>query len=117
MRERRRFNRVHEPLELFYRGSGQLASSWHKATLVNISAGGLRLRTDESIETGALLELQMKMPGNREQMEIKGLAVWVDMPGAGIIECGIEFSDTNPEKLMQIDAIVEFLRTTGGTSA
>ncbi len=117
MRERRRFNRVQEPLELAYRVSGELAASWHKADLVNISAGGLRLRSDSSLEAGSLLELQIKLPSMRELLAIKGLVIWTQMPASGVIECGVEFSDTDSEKLMQIDNVVQFLRAAGGHSA
>lgn len=117
MRERRRFNRVQEPLELLYRPSGELAASWHKAILVNISAGGLRFRSDEAVESGTLLELQIQLPGSRQPATIRGLVIWTQMPAAGVTESGVEFSDTDPEKLAEIDDVVEFLRTTGGPSS
>lgn len=112
-RERRSFPRVPQPFEARFRLSGELGSSWHAITLVNLSAGGLRFRSNELIEKGALVDVQVQLPGMREPVVMDGRVVWSSMQASGVAETGMELLDASPELQMQIDSVVRFLRSTG----
>lgn len=115
--ERRHFHRVPQALEVHYRLSGEFASSWHVATLINLSAGGLRLRTSEGFEALAQLELQLHLPGLREPLTLRGGVVWSNLQASGVVESGIEFMNVTPEQQLQIDEFVQFLRNSGPRTA
>ena len=111
-KERRNFPRVPQPFEARFRLAGELDFSWHAITLINLSAGGVRFRTHEPAEKGALVEVQVHLPGMREPMVLNGRVVWSSMQASGVAESGVELLDATPELQMQIDSIVRFLRGT-----
>ena len=110
-RERRRFPRVAEPLEAQYRIDGDFTSSWKGMTVINLSAGGIRFRSPESISPGASLQLKIKLPGVPQPLELRGAAVWSAMQAPEVIETGVEFLDLTLKQQAQIDQLVSFLRT------
>ncbi len=113
VRERRSFPRVPQPFEARFRLSGELDFSWHAITLVNLSAGGLRFRSHELLDQGALVDVQVQLPGIREPVVMNGRVVWSSMQASGVAETGVELLNASPELQIQIDSIVQFLRSAG----
>lgn len=110
--ERRRFLRVREPFTIQYRRSGEVASSWSRVTVINLSAGGLRFRcADEPLETGAPLQIQVALPGFREPMTLEARVVWNQLHASGVTEVGAEFHGLDLTQQLMIDRLVGFLRT------
>jgi c-di-GMP-binding flagellar brake protein YcgR len=110
-KERRSFPRVPQPMDARYRPILDMGASWHHMTVVNISAGGVRFRSDEPVEPGSPLELHVQLPGLREPLALKGAAVWSTLQASGVSETGVEFQDVSPEQQLQIDDVVRFLRS------
>ena len=108
--ERRRFPRIGEAVKIQYRSSGQLGTSWHTATIVNFSAGGVRFRVEEPLERLAAVAVQIVFPGARSMMELQGQVVWNQMQASGVMECGVEFLEVTTQQQAQIDQLVSFLR-------
>ena len=85
-------------------------------TLLNLSAGGLRFRAEEVMEQDALLEIDVTIPGLREQITIKGRVAWSTLHASGVAETGVEFLDVSPERQFQIDRLMQFFRPRGPLS-
>lgn len=109
-KERRSFPRVPQPFEARYRLTDEMGASWHAMTLVNISAGGVRFRTDQLIEQDTPLQIQVQLPGMREALVVSGHAVWSTLQASGVMEIGVEFLNVTPDQQLQIDNVVQFLR-------
>ena len=109
-RERRFFSRTPHEFDAQYRVVGELTASWCAVTTVNLSAGGMRVRMDEALEKGALLEVKLQIVGIREILIVRGCVVWNQMQASGVTEVGIGFMDVKPEQQVQIDSLVEFLK-------
>lgn len=106
--ERRRFPRAPQPLEVRYR-VGEVESGWHVTTALNVSAGGVRFRSELVIEQGTKLEVRLVMPGLEEPLELLGLVVWSRLQTPEVQELGVEFLNVTPEQQVQIDQVVSFL--------
>ena len=107
--EQRRFPRVTESCEVRYRVKGDIVAAWVGSTTINISAGGMRIRSPEGMEPGASLELRMKLPGMPE-LEIHGRVIWRSLQASGVMEYGVEFAGVTLPQQAQIDRLVAFLR-------
>ncbi len=109
--ERRHFPRIREPFTIQYRRSGEVASSWSRVTVSNLSAGGLHFRcADEPLETGALLQIQVALPEFHEPMTLKALVVWNQVHASGVTEVGVEFQHLDIKQQLVIDRLVGFLK-------
>ena len=109
-RERRGFSRIPHTFDAQYRVSGDLTSFWHPMTVLNVSAGGLRFRSEESLESGTVLEVRFQLPGDSQALLLVGRVVWNQLEASGVTESGIEFSDVTMDQQMKIDALVQFLK-------
>ncbi len=109
-RERRFFSRVPHAFEVQYRLVGELTSSWHPVTTINLSASGMRFRAEEPMEKGASLEVRLTLAGIRELLVVHGRVIWSQMQASGVTENGVEFMDVKSEQQVQIDSLVEFLK-------
>ncbi len=109
-RERRQFSRAPHPFELRYRQYGEFTSSWTDASTINLSAGGMRFRSPDTLERAALLELEITIPSAREALVIRGQVAWSQLQASGVIENGVQFIEVSPEQQMRIDELVRFLR-------
>ena len=109
-RERRYFSRIPHAFDASYRVVGELTASWCAVMSINLSAGGMRVRIDEALEKGAILEVKLQLIGIRELLIVRGCVVWNQMQASGVTEVGIEFMDVKPEQQVQIDSLVEFLK-------
>ena len=81
-------------------------------TLLNLSAGGARFRSEEQLEKNSLLEIEVKLSGLREGLRIKGRVAWSTLHASGVAETGVEFLDVSPDQQYRIDSIVQFFRST-----
>ena len=110
--EHRRFPRVREPFVIQYRKAGEVASSWCRVAVTNLSAGGVRFRcVEESLEAGVPLQIRVALPGFHEVLTLNTTVVWSQLQASGVTEIGAEFQDMDPKQQMMVDRLVEFLRT------
>jgi len=85
--ERRRYPRVMAPV--YYRIPRTQAD---KKPVSNLSLGGVRIYSDESLDTGQVLDLKFFLP-NGSVLEAKARVVWVKElpPGSkGVYDVGME---------------------------
>jgi len=108
-KERRDFGRVPVPFDIRYRIYGELGESWHEIATINISAGGMRFRTDDLIDVGTPLEVQIALPGSPAPLIVQGKVVWSQLLGSGVSENGVQFTAMTPEQHEHIDGLVRFL--------
>jgi PilZ domain len=60
--------------------------------LVDVGLGGLCFEIGESLEPGALLRLELELPGLWDRLSVHGEVVWV-LPGAeGMSRTGVRFT-------------------------
>lgn len=108
--ERRRFPRAVQPLAAQCRPAGEFGSSWLSAMVVNLSANGMRVRTEVPFQAGVEVELQIKPPGFRDALLLRARVIWQQMHAPGVVEHGIEFGKISLDQQEQLDQLVEFLR-------
>jgi hypothetical protein len=107
-REQRKFGRLHQPFEVRYR-LAEVGTIWETATTVNLSAGGMRIRVSNPIESDTTLELQLQVPGSPHPMFLKGVVVWTQWQAAEALELGVEFRNLTLNQQLQLDQMVHFL--------
>ncbi len=107
--ERRQFSRVTQPFEARYRLVGELGASWLPCTTINLSAGGMRIRSAEALPVDGALELEISLPSAKERCTLQGRVLWNQMHASGVIESGIEFVRPAAVQQEQIDGLVRFL--------
>ena len=108
--ERRRFPRATHPFDAQCRTLEDVGYGWVSVTVVNLSASGLRFRSETPFERGAEVEVQFKPDGFQERLVLRGRIVWVEMRAAGVVEHGAEMSNISPAQELAIDRLVSFLR-------
>ena len=107
--DRRQYQRTPLPFEAKYRFSGDFTTAWRTVRTMNISAGGMRFRSADFIEEGAVLDVQVALPTRSEPLTIKARVVWSQAMGSGVTENGAEFFDVSPDEETKIDELVQFL--------
>ncbi len=107
--EQRQFPRVPQPFEAKYHRLGELTQGWSTARTMNLSAGGIRFRSEESFEPGTLLEVQLQLPSETQLLMLQGRVIWCQAQASGVAEVGVEFLNLTPQQQVQIDNIVNFL--------
>ncbi len=108
-RERRRFIRTSQPVDVQYRLRGEFSAPWTATRTVNLSAGGVRFRCQEPLRQDDELELRLQLAGSPKPLELRARVVWNQMQASGVNEIGVEFNDVTQEQQVQIDALVQFL--------
>jgi len=77
VRNRRRHKRVSSPVSVKFRTCTDLRSGkkseWDMVLLRNISAGGALFLSDKEIETGALMDFVINVPGNLRLIRKRGM--------------------------------------------
>ena len=109
MRERRRFGRTSQPIELRYRLRGELVSPWTQTATVNLSASGVRFKCQEPLRTDDELDLRLQLTGAPKPLEFLVRVVWSQMQASGVTEFGAEFLNVTDQQQVQIDELVQFL--------
>ena len=107
--ERRRDPRALWPTTVTYRLLDIPDDLWRTATVGNLSAGGTRLRTAQTLTLGTRVELEVVLPDRAEPYHIRGEVVWVKASPKGVQEYGLTFVDLTPERQFDIDQLVQFL--------
>ena len=109
-RERRQFPRILKPFDIQYRRYGVLDDYWHAATTSNLSAGGIRFRSDELLPVSTVLEIQIVLPGLSETQVLRSRVLWHQIQAPSVTEYGVEFLDVTSAQQVQIDRLVQFLK-------
>ena len=102
--ERRRFHRLQAPA--YCRPVGPLAARGD--LLVDIGLGGVRVYSDEPMEPGDRLEMELRLP-DRSTMTFLSEVVWIqelpeDAPAA--YDVGFQFLDLAPEDVQALEAVL-----------
>ena len=107
--DRRQFPRVTQPFKMRYRISDELGASWYAATIINLSAGGMRIRSADAIPPEAALEIEIQLPTDQRPLMLCGRVMWDHVQAGGAVEYGVAFLDLAPAQQVQIDRLVQFL--------
>ena len=110
-KERRSFPRIPYVFDGRCRMTGVLIEGWSSVTVMNIGAGGMRVRSaDGLLEPASVLDFKLPVPGLADVLVVRGRVAWTAMPAAGVIEAGVEFLELSlPQKAM-LDRLVSFMR-------
>ena len=68
--DNRRYLRIAETLPVRFRFSDRLDSLWHEAQTVNISEGGMYLRTSNPLPEKKAIRLRFTLPLDTEEIEV-----------------------------------------------
>ena len=82
---------------------------WHKATIVDISAGGLRFLSPEPVEVGTRIEFQVLLPVRKDPYAFAGQALWEREAGGAGFEYGVSFAGLSMDQQSDLDKLVRFL--------
>lgn len=109
--ERRKTDRVGLVVRVTYQSVDELFSEFAR----NINEGGIFIETDSPQQPGSEVELQFKLPGSDELIQVAGTVVRStngggtdDSPGMGI-----EFGNLNPGARQRINQLIRQLRANG----
>ncbi len=99
-----RFNRRGAPrvvlgISLQYRFGNTLAA----ASTLNLSRGGIAIRTSSPLETGAKIKVRFRMPGSQHDIDAEGHVAWHDRR----VGMGIQFETVEPASQALIDHFVD----------
>src|SRR6266849_7181288 len=104
-RERRRYPRVAAPV--FYRPAG-LSFLHHRYNTRDISLGGMRVFSDETVAIGSRLELDVMLPDD-SVVRCWATVVWTDEvpPDVGAkFEIGLRFTDMAEPDIQRIASVL-----------
>ncbi len=84
---------------------------FHSNTILNISKGGMFIKTDRPHPLGTVLLLEFTLPGRKESIHVTGKVVWTHKPTQTSISSyepgmGIKFLDIKPNDLALIEDYV-----------
>jgi hypothetical protein len=80
----------------------RVASGWHPATLVDLSARGCRLRIGEDLARNVDVKVQLS-PSVGTPVELSGTVVWCRLEGLSH-QAGVHFQDPPPDLMDLLDA-------------
>lgn len=103
--DKRITQRCETKIDILFKESGAFIRSY----MLNISNGGLFLKTEKPLPIDALVTMLIRMPGQTEQMEIQGRVVWSNPRGKNTaFPCGmgIQFAKMKPEHAKVIEDFV-----------
>ena len=98
------FNRRSSPrvvlgIPIQYRFGNTIAA----ALTLNLSHGGIAIRTTSPLETGSKLKVRFRMPGSKIDIDAEGRVAWHDRR----VGMGIQFETVNPASQTLIDNFVD----------
>jgi uncharacterized protein (TIGR02266 family) len=91
--------RVALGISVQYRFGNTLAA----ASTLNLSRGGLAIRTTSPLDTGAKIRVRFRMPGSERDIDAEGRVVWHDRR----VGMGIQFETVEPATQAVIDHFVD----------
>ena len=106
--ERRRFPRTSQSFDAHCRLRAE-GEAWLPATVLNLSANGVRLRNARAFDPGAEVELTFQPTGFLKPLVMRGRVIWHEMQASGVVEHGIALRDVSLDQQQQIDRLVRFL--------
>jgi hypothetical protein len=91
--ERRRYPRLKDSCRIRYKRveAGAGGRPPLEALTINISGGGIGFATDEAVEVGTLLAIELGLPGYETPVIALGRVTWCDAADGGRHEVGLEF--------------------------
>lgn len=98
------FNRRSSPrvvlgIPISYRFGNTIAT----ALTLNLSRGGLSIRTTSPLEPGAVVRLKFKLPGGRRELDVEGRVAWCDRR----VGMGVQFERVAAADQGTIDEFVD----------
>jgi len=96
---RRATPRVALGIPVAYRFGNTIAT----ATMVNVSQGGLGIRTTNLLEVGTSIKARFRLPGTKREVDAEAFIVWV----ARNLGMGAQFANVAPDDQKIIDAFVQ----------
>ncbi|MBI4396192.1 MAG: PilZ domain-containing protein [Elusimicrobia bacterium] len=104
--ERRRYKRRYIQFSVRYRLNVEgVIREWRETEAGNVSAGGLFMTFGETLHVGRVMDLEFVVPGRSAPILARGTIVWArNVVPNTMVECGLEFSEINPEDKAFLDA-------------
>jgi uncharacterized protein (TIGR02266 family) len=98
------FNRRSSPrvvlgIPIQYRFGNTIAA----ALTLNLSRGGIAIRTTSPLDSGALIKVRFRMPGSKRDIDAEGKVAWSDRR----VGMGIQFDNVDPSHQTIIDNFVD----------
>jgi uncharacterized protein (TIGR02266 family) len=98
------FNRRSSPrvvlgIPIQYRFGNTIAA----ALTLNLSHGGVAIRTTSPLEPGAKLKMRFRLPGSRQDIDAEGRIAWTDRR----VGMGIQFEKVEPAQQTLVDTFVD----------
>ena len=98
------FNRRSSPrvvlgIPIQYRFGNTIAA----ALTLNLSHGGIAIRTTSPLELGAKIKVRFRMPGSKKDIDAEGRVAWSDRR----VGMGIQFEKVEPANQQVIDSFVD----------
>ena len=106
--DRRRDPRAKVRLVVRYRCLDESHVLWHEGTILDISAGGIRLSCERPLEQGSRIEVDVQLPARDERLILQGDVQWTAHRPSGS-EGGVMFVDVSSERQFDLDTLVHFL--------
>jgi hypothetical protein len=108
--ERRRHPRIQEPVKFQYQSERDAAFRWLPATMINISAGGLRFRCmEDPPEERTGISLRVPVPDSQAPALLNAHVMWRQLQASGVMEAGAEFISLGFERRRLIERLVAVL--------
>ncbi|MDD5680044.1 MAG: PilZ domain-containing protein [Candidatus Omnitrophica bacterium] len=92
--ERRRFVRLEVPIEIKYVVDEDPNQVRKRVATKDLSCDGLRFISEQKVDEGALLDLNLTVPGANNPVHIKGKTIWakkLSTEDTAPFEVGVEF--------------------------
>ena len=98
--------RIARSLVVRFRVPGQ--RSWQASPLRDLSRSGAKFFSEIPLETGAMLELQLRFPGARDGLLVPAKVIWARSRSTPLqlTEIGVAFLSQDPSIQQAIDAAV-----------
>ena len=96
--------RIETHIKIAFQDSGVPVSSY----FLNLSSGGIFIKTDNPAPVDSVLSLLLHVPGDHEPLNIQGRVVWIKKNANSFPSgMGIQFIDIAPQHKERIQAFVE----------
>lgn len=110
--ERRKFIRIRSILTILARRSDQ--SEDFRMLTDNVSLGGVRYTTQETLTLGETLKLRMLLAQFHSQVEAEGKVAWISAAGPQRFEGGVEFTRVEEQDQQQWVRFIDAARIGDG---
>lgn len=94
-RERRKFKRFDAYMNVQYRSQESHQSSEGSGLSKDLSREGIKVNTDRALQTGTLVDLEIRLPDDTRPVKTTGKVMW-SKPAEGGYESGLSFLLIDP---------------------